>query len=173
MANAKHKKLTIDDVKELGKVLIKVSNLYPLQFITERDFFPLVLTYLEGRIPGVDTEFNVTGGRVDFRFKGPNPTLLELAVQPREIQDVNFTTLVFPTNKSKSNLNASQNRSEIEKLTKDKKAKTRFLLLVDLRGNYDKANLIQRYKNESAKHPNGTSVRVVYVSRQEAYNFIC
>jgi hypothetical protein len=67
---ATHKKLTIADVHSLGRVLIDVANLYPTRFLTERDFFPSVVTYLTGRIPSVETEVASSEGNIDFQLKG-------------------------------------------------------------------------------------------------------
>lgn len=82
-----HQKLTIDHVKDLGRMLIEVANLYPTKFLSERDFFPLVVAYLTGRIPSMESEVSTTEGRIDFQLKGTNPTWLELAVQPRTLAD--------------------------------------------------------------------------------------
>ena len=136
-APASHKKLTICDVQELGRVLLHVANLYPTSFLTERDFFPLVVTYVTGRIPSVNTEVASSDGVIDFQIKGTNPTWLELAVQPRALIDANCPDVRFPSHKSRTSLYASQNRSELRKLMKVKIGTTRFLLLVDLTGKYD------------------------------------
>ncbi len=92
MVQPKHKSLTLEDVKALGAALIDVADLYALQYRTERDFFPLIVAYLHGRVPKVTTEFGKAKyGRVDFRIGGHNPALLELAVAPRALADINHT----------------------------------------------------------------------------------
>jgi hypothetical protein len=48
--------LTIADVLDLGRALINTANIYPLSFVTEKDFFPLVVAYLTGRVPALKTE---------------------------------------------------------------------------------------------------------------------
>jgi len=159
----RHKKLTIADVQDLGRVLIDVSNLYPTRFLTERDFFPLVVTYLTGRIPSVDTEVAASEGTVDFELRGNNPTWLEIAVQPRSIVDSNCPDVKFPGHKWRTALYASQNRTELRKLRYEKRGKTRFLLLVDLTGRYDLATLRGGYLKEvRGQGPRkGKPVRVV------------
>lgn len=166
-----HKILSIADVIALGGALIAVSDLYPTRFLTERDFFPLVVAYLTGRVPALKTEASTTHGRVDFHLKGTNPTWLELAVQPRTLIDKNYTSIVFPGHNSKTSLYAGQNKSELKKLMSESKGKTRFLLLLDLHGGYNLTTLEAGYKTEAAKNKNGKSVRVVYVSRLNSKHF--
>lgn len=169
-----HKKLTIADVKELGRTLIEVANLYPTKFLSERDFFPLVVAYLTGRVPSLVPEVSTTEGRIDFQLKGTNPTWLELAVQPRTLTDKNFPNILFPGNSTRNSLYASQNRTELHKLMKESTGKTRFLLLVDLHGGYDLAKLEVGYKAATKKVKKGTSVRIVYVSQLllSGYDFL-
>lgn len=162
---AKHKKLTIEDVKQLGSCLIDVSDAYPTQFLTERDFFPLVVAYLKGRVPGLETEATVEGGVADFRLGGPNDTWLELAVQPRQLRDHHFPELHFPGHAAVNTLFPSQNKSELSKLKNESKGKTRFLLLVDLTGEYGLAPLKKKYQKYGKSISGKMSVRVVYVTR--------
>jgi hypothetical protein len=37
---------TTSDVEQLGAALIEVADQYPTRYLTERDFFPLVVAYL-------------------------------------------------------------------------------------------------------------------------------
>ena len=171
-AVALHKILNITDVLALGRTLIEVADLYPTRYLTERDFFPLVVAYLSGRVPGIRTEVDSSGGRVDFQLKGTNPTWLELAVQPRTLGDVNYPTLAFPGHNAKTALYAGQNAPELRKLMMEPKGKTRFLLLVDLHGGYNLAKLENGYKAGAKKNKNGKSVRVVYVSRTAEKAFL-
>jgi hypothetical protein len=46
------KTLTIADVEDLGKMLIEVSNHFPRSFRTEREFYPLVRSFLWGSAQG-------------------------------------------------------------------------------------------------------------------------
>jgi hypothetical protein len=167
-----HKKLTIDDVTALGRTLIRVSDLYPTKFLSERDFFPLVVAYLTGRVPALTAEVAAKGGRVDFQLKGTNPTWLELVVQPRILADKNCPALVFPGHNAKTSLYAGQNPTELKKLMAEPKGKTRFLLLVDLHGGYDIAKLKAGYSVEAKKIKKGKPVRVVYVSRSGSAHFL-
>lgn len=162
---APHKKLTIADVQDLGRVLINVANFYPTRYLTEKDFFPLVVTYLTGRIPSVDAEVASSEGVIDFQLRGNNPTWLELAVQPRTIVDANCPDVKFPGHKSKTSLYASQNRPELRKLMLHPTGKTRFLLLLDLTGKYDCASLKLGYQSEAKRVKKGKSIRVIYASQ--------
>lgn len=163
-APAPHKKLTISDVQELGRVLVEVANLYPTSFLTERDFFPLVVAYLTGRIPSVQTEVASSDGVIDFQLKGNNPTWLELAVQPRNLIDANCPEVKFPGHKFRNALYASQNRPEFRKLMCVKTGTTRFLLLIDLTAKYDCDALKLGYQSEAKKNKKGKTIRVVYSS---------
>jgi hypothetical protein len=163
--------LTISDVIELGRALIQTANLFPMRFVTERDFFPLVITYLNGRVPAMKAEaLTDDRGRIDFRLTGNNPTWLELAVQARAFKDKNYPDVQLP-GYSVTALLASQNKGEIRKLMKEAKGKTRFLLLLDLNGSYNLRNLESGYRKEAAKHLGGKTIRVIYVSATTEYHF--
>jgi hypothetical protein len=166
----RHAKLTIGNVKNLGRMLIETSNIYPTKFLTERDFFPLVYAYLKGVVPKITPEMAVEGGKVDFRFGGTNPTLLELAVQPRILVDANYENITFPGHASKTSLYASQNKSELNKLILETQGKTRFLLLIDFHGGYDIEKLELSYKEVASnirinKSIQKNPVRVVFASQ--------
>lgn len=163
-----HKKLTIADVTDLGRALIDVANSFPTRYLTEKDFFPLVITYLTGRIPSLAAEAASSEGVIDFQLKGTNPTWLELAVQPRAIVDANWPSVKFPGHSAKNSLYASQNRSELRKLMLEPTGKTRFLLLLDLTGKYDFPALKLAYQAEAKKIKKGKSIRIVYVSQDES-----
>ena len=167
MARTKHKSLTIEDVKTLGATLIEVADLYPLQFRTERDFFPLVLAYLNGRVPSVETETGTTNGTIDFRIGGPNPAVLELAVAPRALIDPNNPTQQFPGHKAATQLYATQNKTELKKLkgVPQSQARNRYLLLLDLWGKHDYSSLQEGYEKALAPGGGGECVRGIYVKR--------
>lgn len=168
-----HKSLTIDDVQELGCALISVADLYPLQYRTERDFFPLVVAYLYGRIPKVDTEVSGTDGRIDFRIGGLNPAVLEIAVCPRRLKDADLDAQKFPGHIQGTQLYATQNRPEIKKLkaVPQTKARNRFLLLLDLPGTTNISSLQSQYEKELPPGKGGAVVRTVYVSRNTTIHF--
>jgi hypothetical protein len=76
--------LTLGNVKSLAKALIDVADRYPTAFVTETDFYPLVVAFLSWNLKGLETEAPV-GGReaIDFKLaKTTNPAYLELAVAP-------------------------------------------------------------------------------------------
>lgn len=161
-----HKKLTIHDVNQLGRMLIDVSDSYPTKFLTERDFFPLVVAYLSGRVPSLKTEVQLNGGVADFRLGGTNDTWLELAVQPRQLKDENHPALHFPGHSVVNALYPGQNIKELRKLMNEPKGKTRFLLLVDLAGTY--GSLKKLYRQSGLNIAGPKPVRVVYVTRDPA-----
>ena len=169
MAKAKHKSLTLEDVSILGSALIEIADLYPLTYRTERDFFPLVLAYLHGRVPSVKTEVGATAGKIDFRIGGSNPAVLELAVAPRALSDPDHASQKFPGHQATTQLYASQNRTELRKLKgiPQTKAKNRYLLLLDLRGVHDFKTLKSGYEAELPRLKGGAVVRVVYVKRNQ------
>ena len=169
-----HKSLTIPDTKALGQALIDVADAYPTRFLTETDFYPLVVAYLRGRVPALKTEAIVVGGSVDFRVGGPNPALLELAVAPRELRDGRQDNLKFPGHSKAPQLHASQNKTELKKLrtVPQSQAKNRYLLLLDFRGTLDVKKLKASYAATAAKMaPSRNAIRVVYVSRDRACDF--
>lgn len=167
MPETSHTRLcTTEDVKQLGAALIKVADQYPTRFLTERDFFPLVVAYLHGRFPGVSAEHAVEQGAIDFRLGGTNPSVIELAVAARALQDAAFTTLHFPGHASATQLYASQNRSELAKLGRvsQTRARKRYLLLLDFRG-FDQEETKLKYRNLVSSIGLGNPVCVVHVSR--------
>ncbi|MBK7014767.1 MAG: hypothetical protein IPH39_04130 [Sulfuritalea sp.] len=167
-----HTKLTKADVYALGRTLIDISNRYPTTFFTERDFYPLVVAYLTGRVPGLDTEVSVRGGNIDFHMKGTNPTWLELAVQPRHLMDKHNGEIDFPGHKQKNSLYPSANSAELRKLAQPSPVKTRFLLLVDLTGAYDPAGLKKAYDDYSLRRRprSPVTVRVIYCTQDAAHD---
>ena len=167
MATSKHKSLTFDAVCALGSALIEVADVYPLSCRTERDFYPLVVAYLHGRVPSVKTEAATEEGSVDVRTGGYNPALLELAVAPRILSDRNHPNQKFPGHQSTTQLYACQNKTELSKLTgvPQSKAKNRYLLLIDLTGKHDLKKLQSGYESELPPGGGGAAVRVVYVRR--------
>lgn len=173
MAASTHKSLTIEDVQNLGAALIHVADIYPLDFLSERTFFPLVVTYLSGRVPGIEPEVGNENGVIDFRVGGTNPAALELAVAPRAFVDPNHTGQAFPGHKQKTQLYASQNKPELKKLRSlpQTRARNRYLLLLDLCGNHDFESLKAGYKNQLPQDGSGAAVRVVYVSRTVSKHF--
>jgi len=158
----KHKILKVSDVVELGRDLVRIADLYPTTYLTETDFVPLVLAYLYGRVPSVQTEVQTREGDIDFKIGGPNPTWLELAVQPRDLADRKNDQLRFPGHTQVSTLYATQNETELRKLLRVKTGKTRFILLVDLTGKYDLSSLKNKYQTKARQLRGTHPVQVVY-----------
>jgi hypothetical protein len=103
--------------------------------------------------------------RVDFRYGGRNPVLIEFAIRPPH---------------GWSELHGPSNRGELNKLTRfsPKKAKLRVLLLFDLASLYRKVpiekeilkasyNKVKPSRGNYRKHP----VRVIYFHKDTHYNF--
>lgn len=163
-------------VEDLSHVLIKVADQYPLQYLTERDFYPLVLAYLSGRVPKLKTEVLKEGSKVDFRVGGTNPAVLELAVRPRVIQDAYCTELEVRGHKIGGRQHfASQNVTELEKLSgyPQSQAKFRYLLLIDFQKGDSLDDLESKY-NEVADQIGSARlgpITVVYAVRQEVRTF--
>ena len=157
--------LTIDDVKAIAAALLIVGNAYPLQFVTEKDFYPLVEAYLFGRMPRVKREHSVEDGRIDFKIGGTNPAYLELAVTPRPLVD---EAAGERANTKPGTLTGSQNKTELNKLSliPQSKAKGRFVLLIDL---WEQPHTIDSLKNtysaQQAVLTGKNIINVVYAPR--------
>lgn len=163
---------TTDDVKQLGAALIDIADQYPTRFLTERDFFPLVVAYLHGRFPGVSAEHAVANGAIDFRLGGMNPSVIELAVAPRALQDAAFTDLHFPGHANAPQLYATQNKTELKKLgaMPQTKAKRRYLILLDFRA-FDQGDMKAKYEEQAGKLGLKNPVCVVHVSRSATSSY--
>lgn len=159
-----HQSLTIEIAKQLAETLVSIADRFPLNFLTERDFYPLIHTFLTERVPNVTSEHSVRDGQIDFRTGGTNPALIELAVAPREFGDRRRAELRMPGFTTAPQLYASQNQPELKKLFQtDIRYANRYLFLVDLRGTYDFIDLSAKYRSEARKIKNKTgAVSVIY-----------
>lgn len=188
-----HYTLKRSDVKALAGALIEVADRYPTQFVTERDFYPLVEAFLFEPPRQLRAEFRVGGGReaIDFKVSGTtNPAFLELAVAPRVLLDVeavlpiledsvvddDFEGVVDHVRRilpDKTQLSRSANAPELRKLSRQGGAtKGRFLLLLDLRYHpHDHDDLREQYQEFAAQLPGPETVRVVYAHRRDAPDF--
>jgi hypothetical protein len=170
--------LTIQDVKDLGRALLHVGDKYPLQFVTETDFYPLVEAYLYGRVPAIKEEFEVEGGWIDFKVTTTtNPAYLELAVAPRQLIDrgVEDTTATDAPQKPKTALYGSANKTELAKLSDIPQSQTkgRFVLLLDLWGKpHDIDKLAATYATQQPALTGNEIINVVYVGRGQAPRLI-
>ncbi len=139
---------------------------YETAFRTERDFYPLVVSFLYWELKGLQAEAGAGGRRaIDFKIgKTTNPAYLELAVAPRVLGDVERGP--SGTLPNKTQLYASQNKSELEKLSKAGAVKGRFLLLIDLRNAAHPAQDLRDDYTAAAKSLSGSQiVNVVYAHR--------
>lgn len=161
------------DVVDLGEALMAVGDRYPTRFLTERDFFPLVIAYLHGRVPKVKPEARVRNGQVNFRIGQKNGALVELAVAPRQLRDPNADDVQFPGHKNATQLSAAQNESELRKLGAEpqSRAKKRYLLLVNFQRNADLDDLRAQYEKAADKVVIKNPVAVVYVARRGSAHF--
>lgn len=160
MPTKPHQSLTIAIVNDLATCLVEVSDRNPIALRTERDFFPLVETFLAGRVPNVTREVGDSNEKIDFRVGGPNPGLLELAVAPREFKDAENPLVEFAGHKQFPQLFPSTNESEVKKLGAAKVAKNRFLLLLDLGR---KSNFLKLKESYQKKWPNDGAIRPIQV----------
>jgi hypothetical protein len=165
MKTKKHQSLTSEIVTKLADDLIDTADRYPLQYLTERDFFPLVYLFLKQHLPTVQAEKRFEHGRIDFRTGGTNPSALELAVAPREFKDANHPDLSFKGHGSKTQLQASANTSELKKLRDAKNVTNRYLVLVDLCGDHNLKKLKADYLKACPRDGSGCAIQVVYRSR--------
>lgn len=170
---AAHKTVRIDDIRDLGDALIEVADAFPLVFRTESDFYPLVKTYLRGRVPSAESERRVKDGAIDFWVGGANPAAIELAVAPRHLQDKHHAKQRFSGNHSSGRLYAARNRSELKKLASlpQGAAKRRFLLLVDFNEPCDERDMRRAYEAALPFDRGHNPVRVVYAARDREKSF--
>ena len=159
--------MRISDIQELGKDVLDLLQEYHKPPDKELLIDPILFAYLSGRFSQVHRQHPVylygsaRPHRIDFRFGGNNPVLLELAVRPPG---------------GGGGLSGRQNVSELRKLCRvsHTQARLRALLLLDLcrdpltkeslRGTYDQVNAGRgRFKR--------CSVRVIYVHSKNTFHF--
>jgi hypothetical protein len=158
--------VTIESLIEATQTILRLLQHYSNPPDREMLLDAMLYAHLEGKFGKMSRQFRARlpgrpGARIDFRRGTVAPTLVEFAVRPP---------------KGGGQLYGSQNRSELCKLTRipQSRARRRYLLLVDL-SQYEmsKSNLRATYEKVSSgpgnfkRHP----VRVVYVSRSNAYHF--
>lgn len=169
-----HQSLTIEIAKKLAETLVSIADRFPLNFLTERDFYPLIHTFLSERVPNVTSEHGVREGQIDFRTGGTNPGLIELAVAPREFGDRNRAELQMPGFSTAPQLYASQNRPELKKLFQvEVRYANRYLFLIDLRGKYEFDELVSKYESEARKIKGKTgAVSIIYARHNFCDRFV-
>jgi hypothetical protein len=166
--------LKLGEIESLGRMLIELGDLYPNQLRTESDFYPLVYAYLVGRFPAIKPEYSMQHGEIDFRIGGSNPFLLELALQPRALQDVHHREQVFPGHDQDNKLYGSQNMTELKKLfsVPQTQAKNRYLLLIDFRDAWEEKELKSKYEKASIRIIRVAPVNIIYVSRKKSFRVL-
>jgi len=160
-------KVTIRDLISLGEELVELSHLYKIRNKGELFFDAIMHALLTSRRRGrIERQFKLPlrpgqrrRQRLDFRIGGTAPVVIELACRRHPGQ-----------------LSPSQNRSELNKLTRFRQATTRFLLLVDASA-YTPANsdsMIKRYRswNSGAGRFNRLPVRLVYARPGYSFHFL-
>jgi hypothetical protein len=159
--------MRISDIQKVGLDVLQLMGKYQNPPQKELLIDAILLAYLSGRFSQVDRQHYVylygstKPRRIDFRFGGSNPVVLELAVRP-------------PTGGGR--LSGSQNISELRKLCRvsHTQARLRALLLLDLY--YDplqKDSLKATYDRIDAGRGRfkRSSVRVIYVHLRDTFHF--
>ena len=159
--------LNIKEIKDATQVVMDLLGEYTNAPRNELPIDPILYSYLHGRFDSMQRQHYVhlygsdKPKRIDFRYGGSNPVVMEFAVRP-------------PTGGAQ--LTAKQNLTELRKLCRvtRNEAKLRSLLLIDLYWKpQDKEKLKMAYDLEHAgpgkfeRHP----VRVIYVHKQETFDF--
>lgn len=159
--------VNIADIEDIGAEILKLRDAYHNPPKGERAVDVLLWGYLCGRGYHVKRQHNVhlhgstKPHRIDFRFGGTNPIVLELAVRPVG---------------GGSHLSGPNNQTELNKLCRvsRKEARLRALLLIDLaEGHWLREALKATYDplNAGAGKFDRCAVRVIYVHRHNRFNF--
>lgn len=159
------KKLTIDDLTEIGERVVDLAKSYKIKRKSEFFYDALLCGYLAASYPSVSRQMRIYRRhqahplRIDFRVGGTNPTVLELAVRYA----------------NGAGLFAQANTDELQKLTRLKKPKTRFLLLLDPTTcmPLSRESLEEEYErvNRGPGRFQAQPVRVVYARAGHSFNF--
>jgi len=160
--------MKIADIEAVGVDVLNLLDQYHNPPNKELLLDVILLAYLSGRFSGVARQHYVRlygskrPQRIDFRFGGSNPVVLELAVR---------------RSSGGGSLYGSQNLSELRKLSRvgHSEARLRVLLLLDLSGDsHHKQDLKATYDplNAGPGKFHRSSVRVIYVHRQNRFSFI-
>ncbi len=162
--------MTIKDIESAATNILELLRSYSGEAAAKREMLldPVLFAHFQAvfghmsRQKKVHMHSKPKPQRIDFRFGTSNPVVIEFAVRPKS---------------SASSLYGSQNTAELRKLARvrSSEARLRALLLLDLtdspilcedlKPTYDKQHA---GKGRFKRH----SVRVIYVSRKQCYNFI-
>lgn len=154
------------DISDAATDLLRIYSTYHAPPPGELAFELALHAYLHASFGHMSRQLPVRVGRstrrIDLRYGGTNPVVIELALRPR---------------KGGVQLNASQNRKELLKLSRipQSRARRRALLLVDLfRDPIPEGILRPGYDREHAGRGNfcRRSVRIIYAHEGSAYDFI-
>jgi hypothetical protein len=159
--------LKIADIQNIGAEILKLLDAYHNPPHRELMVDAVLFAYLSGRFTNIARQHYVylygstRPHRIDFRFGGSNPVVLELAVRPP---------------KGGGNLLGAQNTSELRKLCRvsHTAARLRVLLLLDLASEpLLKESLKDTYDPLHAGPGKfkRSVVRVIYVHRRNRFNF--
>jgi len=159
--------MNIADVQQIGAEVLALLSQYHNPPYKELLLDAILLAYLAGRYSNVARQHHVRlygsakPQRIDFRFGGNNPVVIELAVRPPS---------------GGGSLYGSQNKSELRKLCRvaHSQARLRVLLLLDLaRHPLSKESLQEDYDRQNAGRSRfkRSSVRVIYVHRRTTFHF--
>lgn len=162
--------MNIAEIEGAGKEILALLRDYSHDPRERRELRidPVVYGFFQGRFENMSRQHYVRlhgrahPQRIDFRFGGNNPTVIEFAARPPNGQQ---------------ELYGSQNRSELRKLTRvvPSRARSRVLLLLDMVDHpIQLQNLKPTYdaQNSGPGHFDRHSVRVIYVHRRLSYNFL-
>lgn len=160
--------MNIADVQKVGAEVLKLLSQYHNPPHKELLLDAILLAYLSGRYSNVARQHYVSvygsshPRRIDFRFGGTNPVMLELAVRSPA---------------GGGSLYGSQNYSELNKLCRvsHSQARLRVLLLLDLASRpLSKKSLKDTYDPLHAGPGKfkRSSVRVIYVHRDVSFHFL-
>jgi hypothetical protein len=162
----RHKKATCRDIIDLGETVREMAQAYSIKRKGEFFYDALLFGLLRARYPNASRQLKLRmrpgqarAQRIDFRLGGTNPTVIELAHGSRRM-----------------GLGPSSNRSELQKLCRQRKARTRFLLLSDTSDKLpavNKEDLQSRYKawNPGRGRFDRLTVQVIYARRDHSFVF--
>jgi hypothetical protein len=153
-----HSRIAKDElVKACQRFLELASQYKPGEHHREMGYDGLLFGYLDARFGGLQRQYKIRMGssnwpkRIDFRQGGTGPVLIEFVVRTP----------------GRNEIYGSQNSDELRKLSRQRKASARYLLLLDLskKPPLDLDDLWGTYKeiNSGPGKFKRKSVRVVYV----------
>lgn len=139
------------------RVAVLAAQYKPGDHHREMGYDGLLFGYLDARFGKMKRQHRITMGassmpkRIDFRQGGTNPVVIEFVVRTPDRNEVY----------------GSQNRDELRKLARQKKAKARYLLLLDLskQAPLDIKKLQSTYEDQTGGPGNfkRCAVRVLYI----------